>query len=240
MPSVIVRSLKQLWHRDLVERPRTHAWVLNLYRAGERYPETVADYFPVAHAPWPELAASFARHREDEMRHERMYARAIRRMGEPVVEMSGGLVFNQVIRDCTPAPWALRDGDDGDERRLKIAHFCAHAHFLEKRIARSLQWHLDACERAGSEHAGAVVAHVLEDEGRHVGYTREAVGGLVDRRTAARVLELHRRAEARANLAFSAGAVRACMRTFPRELPSHRRALWTLCAALMQEASAQI
>jgi hypothetical protein len=238
VPSVVVRSLKQLWHRDLVARPATHAWVLNLYRAGERYPETVADYFPVPHAPWPELAASFARHRQDEVRHEKMYARAIGRMGEPVVELSGPLVFNQVIRDCTPSPWAVGEGDGADARRLKVAHFCAHAHFLERRIACSLRWHLDACEHARSDHAGAVVAHVLDDEDHHVAYTRDAVAQLVDRRTAERVLDEHRRAEARANLLFSAGAVRACLRTFPRELPAHRRALWRLCALVMEEAAA--
>src|SRR5258708_7413379 len=159
-----------------------------------------------------------------------MYARAIRRMGEPVVELAGGLVFNQVIRECTPRPWRIREGDDADARRLQVAHFCAHAHYLEKRIARSLVWHLDACERAHSDHAGAVVARVLGDEDRHVSYTRDAVGQLVDRRTASEVLDLHRRAEARANLRFSAGAVRVCLRAFRDELPARRRALWRLCA----------
>jgi hypothetical protein len=231
--SVVVRSLKQLWHRDLVDHPASHAWVLNLYRAGERYPETVDDYFPSRHAPWPELAASFDRHRGDEQRHDRMYARAIRHMGEPLLDLHGPLVFNQVIRDCTPLGWSVREGDGADARRLKVAHFCAHAHFLEKRIARSLAWHLDACERAGREHAGAVVASVLEDEDRHVAYTRAAVADLVDRRTAGRVLELHARAEARANRIFSAGAVRACLRAFHAELPRHRRALWRLCALIM-------
>jgi hypothetical protein len=238
VPFAVVRSLKQLWHRELAARPSTHAWVLNLYRAGERYPETVSDYFPVAHAPWPELAASFASHRQDEVRHEKMYARAIGRMGQPVVELSGPLVFNQVIRDCTRSPWAVGEGDGPDARRLKVAHFCAHAHFLEQRIARSLRWHLDACEHARSDHAGAVVARVLDDEDHHVAYTRDAVAQLVDRRTAERVLDEHRRAEARANLRFSAGAVRACLRTFPRELPAHRRALWRLCALVMEEAAA--
>ncbi|HEY8041963.1 MAG TPA: hypothetical protein VIF15_19305 [Polyangiaceae bacterium] len=239
MPSVVVRSLKQLWHRDLVARPATHAWVLNLYRAGERYPETVDDYFPSRHVPWPELAASFDRHREDERRHDRMYERAIRRMGQPVLDLGGALVFNQVIRDCTPLPWRIDEADDEAARRLKLAHFCAHAHYLEKRITSSLRWHLDACERARSEHAGAVVAHVLEDEDRHVAYTHDAVGELLDRRTAACVLELHRRSEARANLRFSAGAVRVCMREFGAALPANRRALWKLCALVMEEGAAR-
>jgi hypothetical protein len=240
MTAVIVRTLKQMWHRDLVDHPKTHAWVLNLYRLGERYPETVDDYFPSKHAPWPELAALFDRHRDDERRHERMYARAITRMGQPVAELEGGLVFNHVIRSATPVPWRVEPEDGPDARRLRVAHFCAHAHYLEKRIARSLAWHLDACERAHADVAGAVVARVLEDEGRHVAYTEAAVTELVDRRTARDVLALHRRAEAKANLAFSTNAVRECLRAHRDEMAMHHPLLWKLCALVMQEAAERV
>lgn len=240
MTGILVRSLKQQWHRDLVDDPETHAWVLNLYRLGERYPETVDDYFPSRHAPWPELAALFERHRQDERRHERMYARAIARMGQRVTELDDALVFNHVIRSSTPVTWRVEERDGPDARRLRVAHFCAHAHHLEKRIARSLAWHLDACERAHADVAAVVVSRVLEDEGRHVAYTKDALDELVDRRTAREVLELHRRAEARANLAFSANAVRACLHAFGDAMAGHRPLLWKLCGLVMQEAAEHV
>jgi hypothetical protein len=232
-------SIKALWHRDLASHPVTHAWVLNLYRAGERHPQMVDDYFPVEHAPWPELAKDLARHREDERRHDRMYAGAIRRLGEPVVELGGSDVFNVVIRDCTPVAFRIHEEDDADGIRRKIANFLAHAHFLEKRIARSVAFHAEACERTKSPIT-SVVTNVLADEERHVRYTHEAVTELVGRTEGARVLDVHERAEARANLLFSAHQVRQCFRRFRSEVPCLHRALFRLGGLVMQEAAAHV
>ena len=53
---ILVDWAKNRWHEDLVSDPVVHGWALNLYRAGERYPQTVADYFPAESAPSPQLA----------------------------------------------------------------------------------------------------------------------------------------------------------------------------------------
>jgi hypothetical protein len=233
----LVDSPKQIWHRHLVAHPATHAWVLNLYRAGEQHPESVDDYFPARHAPWPWLADQLTRHAGDERRHARMYARAIERLGEPVEELHGPSVFNEVIRSCTPASFRIVEGDAPDVVRRKIAHFCAHAHFLEKRIARSLAYHLDACERAGHDAPAAVVARVHADEERHLRTTLEAVHELVDRRTAAELLDVHRRGERRANLVFSRLQVRAFLARFRGACPVHLSLAYRLSAALMEEAA---
>jgi hypothetical protein len=229
-------GIKKVLHRDLVSRPETHAWVLNLYRAGERHPELVADYFPIAHAPWPELAKNLERHRSDEQRHTRMYTGAIVRLGEPVREMEGEDVFNEVIRSFTPVSFHVLDDDDDATKRDKIAQFLAHAHFLEKRIQRSLMLHLDACEWGKRHAVAAVVAKVLEDEDRHVGYTLEGVSALVTRARAKEVLEIHRRAEARANLRFSEIHMRYYLRSCREKVSPGRRFLYSLCASLMHEA----
>jgi rubrerythrin len=236
----MVASLKLAWHRDLVADPVSHAWILNLYRAGERHPQTVDDYFPVAHAPWPELARELERHDADERRHERMYARAIASLDQPVEDLAGPDVFNEVIRACTPVSFRITDRDDEGARRDKLAHFLAHAHFLESRIARSLQWHLDACERARRPRVAAVVAAVLADEERHRGYTRAAVGALVPRRRAAEILDVHRRGEAKANLLFSQAQVRAFLAHPRSTLPRTRAALYRLCAFVMQKAAEHV
>ena len=41
----IINAMKSRLHRDVVANPKAHGWVLNLYLSGERYPETVCDYF---------------------------------------------------------------------------------------------------------------------------------------------------------------------------------------------------
>jgi hypothetical protein len=231
------RSLKELWHRDLVADPATHAWVLNLYRAGEKHPQTVSDYFPHRHAPTPDLAERLRRHAGDEARHVRMYTGAIERLGEEVEERVGAAVFNQVIRDCTRVDFRIDERDAEAERCRKLAHFLAHAHFLERRIAQSLQFHLAACEFHRRHEIAAVVAAVLADEERHVAYSLAAVHELVTRADAEGLIETHRRGERLANLRFSAERVRECLRTLGKRLPLRHRALYA-AASVLQEVSA--
>lgn len=232
---ILIDWTKNLWHRDLVADPVVHGWVLNLYRAGERYPQTIADYFPAAHAPDPGLADDLRRHRRDEERHTAMYAHAIEALGQPVLEMEGADVFNVVIRSFTGESFTIDDGDDAGAKRRKLAHFLAHAHFLEKRIARSLYYHRDACERGGAAVAERVIEAVLRDEERHVSYTAAASRALLGREEADRVFAHHRRAEAKANLIFSQRQVRAFVRRFGR-----RPAFYRFCAAVMEQAAAYV
>src|SRR4029079_3277475 len=110
----IVDWAKERWHRDLVSDPVVHGWALNLYRAGERYPQTVADYFPVESPPEPALAESLRVHRRDEERHTAMYAHAIHALGQPVVDLDGADVFNVVIRSNTKASFTIAVTDDPD------------------------------------------------------------------------------------------------------------------------------
>lgn len=234
---VIVDCAKRRWHRDVVSHPSIHAWVLNLYRAGERYPQTVTDYFPVQHAPDATLAADLARHRHDEERHTQMYAAAIRAMGEEVWSDAADVdVFNAVIRSHTEATFTIEEADGAEVKRLKVAHFLAHAHFLEKRIARSLEYHRDACERAGAAAAERVVAAVLSDEERHVSYTRAAARELLTQSERGPLFDEHRRAERRANLDFSRMHVRQFTQRFLPLVPRDRGPFYRLCAFLMEEA----
>jgi hypothetical protein len=236
MPSFVDR-VKDRFHRDLAADPLTHGWVLNLYRAGERYPQRVCDYFQSEFAPTPELAADLTRHARDEDKHVTLFAHALKRIGQPVVELPIGDVFNEVIRSFTPGTFHIVAADPPAARRLKLAHFLAHAHHLEKRVARSFLYHLEACERAGQGDVSHIVAAVYKDESHHVSYTRDAVFELLPRRQAREVLALHRVAEARANLLFSARQVRGFLASFLATTPRHRRALYRLSADLMEGAS---
>ena len=239
MIQTLVDRAKNLWHRDLVADPMVHGWALNLYRAGERYPQTVTDYFPAESAPTPELARDLRQHRRDEERHTAMYAHAIRALGQRVVDLGGDDVFNVVIRSHTGESFAIEADDDAESRRLKVAHFLAHAHFLEKRVARSLEYHRDACEHGGAAEVERVVAAVLSDETHHVRYTAEAARALLTREEAALVFAHHRRAEAVSNLLFSRRQVRAYSARFTGR-PAHRRRFYRLCAFVMEEAARHV
>jgi hypothetical protein len=231
----VIDWTKRRFHRDVVSDPAVHGWVLNLYRAGERYPQTVGDYFPAQHAPDAQLAADLVRHRGDEARHTAMYGRAIERMGQPVVEMADDDIYNVVIRDFTTESFTIDDGDSSDTKRRRLAHFLAHAHFLEKRIARSLQYHRDACEHGGALVAERVVEAVLRDEERHVSYTAAAARALLTRAEAGHVFDHHRRAEARANLLFSRRQVTAFVGRFGR-----RPAFYRFCGFVMEQAASYV
>lgn len=238
--SALERSIKRMWHRDLASHPTTHAWVLNLYRAGERHPQTVKDYFPYAHAPYAELADKMKKHEHDEERHTKMYTRAIEGLGEPVVDFEGFDVFNEVIRDKTEATFAIAASDSDDTKREKVAHFLAHAHFLEKRIARSLELHADACRHAKNERVAVVVESVLADELEHVSYSIEASRDLLTRKRAEEVIELHRRGEAKANYAFSRRQVKTAVSRFRGEIERAHRGVYALAGLIMAQAERHV
>src|SRR4051794_19742697 len=127
----------------------THGWVLNLYRGGERYPQRVCDYFQSDFAPTEELAMRLRQHAAEEDKHVHLFSKAINDLGQPVVEIEIGDVFNEVIRSFTPGTFHIVESDSPEVRRRKLANFLAHAHHLEKRVERSFAYHVEACERAG-------------------------------------------------------------------------------------------
>lgn len=231
-------ALKRTWHRDLVAHPETHAWVLSLYRAGELHPQTVDDYFPSWAADSEELRAKIVRHAADEARHVKMYDGAIAMLETPRTDFQGLDVFNVAIRSETGVDFRVGESprEDADSRREKVAHFLAHAHFLERRIARSLEYHLEACERAGRRTVARVVSAVHADEVRHTSYTLAAVRDLLPRQAAENVIDVHCRGEARANLSFSARQVRSFLRTFSRHASVSHTLLYRISATMMEAA----
>ena len=229
-----VDALKRRLHRDIVADPVLHARVLNLYLSGEAYPHRVDDYFPHAHVEDAQLAARMRSHAQEEDKHVALYARAIRKLGQQVQDLPLSCIFNAVIRGHTPASWAIRPEQSRDARRLALAHFMAHAHCLEKRIARSLEFHYDACAHAVSPYPGKAVGAVLSDEHSHVAYTREAVGNLLPKQAAAEVWAVHERAERRANLDFSASQLGRLLRDPELRWPRSRKVLYRTSALALR------
>jgi hypothetical protein len=232
----IIDNLKEKFHHDLVSHPVVHGWVLNLYRGGERYPQRVCDYFQSDFAPTGELASALERHSADENKHVRLFSRAIKLLEQPVVEIEMGDIFNEVIRSFTPGTFHITESDSADARRKKLANFLAHAHFLEKRVARSFAYHLDACERAGKFEIINLLQIAKQDEDRHVQYTREAVYDLLRKEEADRIMDTHLRVESKANLCFSQKQVRIFLERFSTHIPKHRAFLYRVCQMLMEGA----
>jgi rubrerythrin len=232
----IIDRIKGGFHGDLVANPMTHGWVLNLYRGGERYPQRVCDYFQSDYAPSPDLAAQLRRHAAEEDKHVHLFSQALKSLDQPVVEVELGDVFNEVIRSFTPGTFHIVETDCLEARRRKLANFLAHAHHLEKRVARSFAYHIDACERVRKGEIAGLVARAKHDEEGHVQYTRAAVFELLTRREASEVMEIHRRAEARANLLFSQRQVRGFLAKYASEVPKYRQWLFRVCATIMETA----
>ncbi|CAN5850874.1 hypothetical protein BH11VER1_BH11VER1_14910 [soil metagenome] len=232
----IISSIKSGFHRDIVTHPVAHGWVLNLYRAGERYPLSVCDYFQSEHAPDLSLAAKLRLHQAQEEKHVHLFAQSLRSIEQPVVEMDMGDVFNFVVRAFTPGTFHILESDHADIKRFKLANFLAHAHHLEKRVSQSFAYHLDACERAGRDEVTDRMARIKADEDEHVRYTREAVLDLLTWREAQEVMDTHRRAEAKANLHFSQRQVKQFLELFPELAPGYRRSLYRVCAWVMESA----
>jgi hypothetical protein len=232
----IIASIKGRFHRDLVANPLSHGWVLNLYRGGERYPQRVCDYFQSDFAPSKELGARLRQHAAEEDKHVHLFGLALKTLEQPVVEIEMGDIFNDVIRSFTPGTFHIEERDSADVRRRKLANFLAHAHHLEKRVARSFCLHIDAGLEAGNTRVAEIVGRALHDEVGHVAYTREAVYELMTRREAQEILDVHRRAEARANLVFSQRQVRVFLGRFGSGCPRERRWLFRICATIMETA----
>ena len=236
IPELLVTTGKRLWHDALVRHPATHAWVLNLYRAGERHPEHVLDYFPIEAAPDEALRAEMTRHRADEARHAQLYERAVKLLDQPLEDFYGLDVFNNAIRACTRESFAIAPVPlmSSGERTRRVAHVLCHAHFLEKRITRSLEFHAEACARAAPGGVTSVVGSVLADEERHGRYTAEAARDLLTLGERAAVFAHHEAAERRANLLFSTRQVRRFLRRFP-EVGTHTERLRFYAGALVME-----
>lgn len=234
--ATIIDSVKGCFHGEMVANPHVHGWVLNLYRGGERYPQRVCDYFQSDFAPTKELATQLRQHAAEEDKHVHLFSRAIKSLEQPVIDVDLGDVFNEVIRSFTPGTFHIVESDSPETRRWKLANFMAHAHHLEKRVAHSFAYHIDACERAGKHQIAGLVAKAKIDEEGHVRYTRTTVSDLLTRRQAQQVMDLHRRAEARANLIFSQKQVRIFLARFSDTTPKYRQWLYRICATIMEAA----
>ena len=163
----------------------------------------------------------------------------MRRLDQPVLVLPMGDIFNHVIRFHTPVSFAIDNRDSRDAKREKLANFFAHLHFLEKRVATSLEYHLDGCSHSPSDYPEKVIRVVLADERRHADYTLDAVMELLPRQAARKTLRLHQAAESRANLAFSSGQLCKLLREYAHRFPRSRRWLYRMSCRYLEGVQAR-
>lgn len=216
----MINRIKRRLHREICANPVLHGLVLNLYLNGEQYPHRVTNYFPIEETPHADLAKKMSAHLAQEDQHVVMYSRTIERLNQPVITLALPDIYNHVILSYTGFDFTIARHDTSDIRDLKLAHFFAHLHFLEKRVAHSLEIHGEACAHAPSDHPGKVIAHVLDDEREHAVYTREAVHHLVPTQKARDILAIHSKAERQANFHFSAHQLRKLVSAHTDLFPS--------------------
>jgi hypothetical protein len=232
---MIIHTIKRRLHHDIVADPILHARVLNLYLCGEAYPHQVDDYFPIRHVQCSDLASKMRNHLAEEDKHVALYSKAIKKLGAQVIQLPNDCIFNHVIRGQTANPWAVQPTDKQDQVNDRVANFLAHAHFLERRIARSLEFHLEACAQASTDYAAKAVAAVLQDEQGHVTYTAAAIYDLVPTQRAKTILASHAQSERRANLEFSAGQLKRLLFEESDRWPVQRKPIYQACAFAMRE-----
>ena len=231
---MIAGIIKRRLHRDICSDPVLHGFVLNLYLNGEEYPHRIDDYFPVWAVPDSHLLDEMKSHMRDEDKHVALYRKAIRKIDQPIVEFPLPDVYNEIIRSYTSESFRIERDDTADQRTFKIANFFAHLHFLEKRIARSLEFHLDGCSASASDYPEKAVGIVYSDEQHHVEYTRDAVLHLLPAERAKKVLASHKRAEARANLDFSSRILADLSRDYSERFPRATRRIYRHAGELLE------
>jgi hypothetical protein len=231
---LIASAIKRRLHRDICSDPVLHGLVLNLYLNGEEFPHRTDDYFPVWAVPDKDLLSAMRSHMQDEDKHVALYRKAITKLGQPIVELPLVEIYNSIICRYTPHSFHIDKRDSADQRTFKLANFMAHLHFLEKRIARSLDFHLEGCSSSPGDYSEKAVKIVLGDETHHVEYTREAVFHLLPGPSAKTVLEEHRRAEARANLDFSSQQLTMLTSHYADRFPRARRRIYRHASDLLE------
>ncbi|MBX7149189.1 hypothetical protein K1X76_08880 [bacterium] len=234
--SSIIHRIKTGFHRDLLQNPETHAWVLNLYRAGEGYPQHANDYFPYEHFEDKKITNQLKTHAQEEKKHEAFFTKLIRDMGEPLLEFKGPDIFNYAVKNFTPINFKIEIADSTETKRLKLAHFLIHAHFLEKRVAQSLLYHQEACNHEGKQKIAETINLIYQDELNHVKLTWNLATELLANAELETFKALHQKAEAKANLSFSQHQVRQFIRLKTNGLSRYRRACYMVYSQLMNMA----
>ena len=145
-----------------------------------------------------------------------------------------------MIRECTEASFAIGEEQTADQRRLALGHFLAHAHHLERRIARSLEYHLEACLQLARSGPADAVQKVLEDEYKHVEYTGLALPELLTHSEHTAIMELHARGEEQANLVFSSIQVQRFLASYADHVSVPSRLLYRFGSWLMARRSEHV
>ena len=160
----VTQKLNQIYLRKLVSTPAGRAHVLAQTADGESSGEARIFKEVLARASDPELARLVTRHRDDELRHERLFRERLAKTGVAEPELPDELRF---VEQLNRALGGILDRPIHDERGVLEAYCLLQ--ILEERALLSFGMFIDAFSEVDPETA-KVFAEVLEDERRHLKY----------------------------------------------------------------------
>jgi rubrerythrin len=160
----VTEKLNQVYLRKLVSTPAGRAHVLAQTADGESSGEARIFKEVLARAHDPELGRLVTRHRDDELRHERLFRERLAATGVAEPELPESLRF---VEQLNRALGGILDRPIQDDRGVLEAYCLLQV--LEERAVFSFGKFIDAFREADPATA-QVFAEVLEDERRHLKY----------------------------------------------------------------------
>lgn len=160
----VTEKLNRIYLRKLVSTPAGRAHVLAQTADGESSGEARIFTEVLAHAADPELGRMVSRHRDDELRHERLFRERLAATGVGEPELPDELRF---VEQLNRALGGILDRPIRDARGVLEAYCLLQV--LEERAVQSFGMFIDAFSVSDPPTA-KVFAEVLEDERRHLKY----------------------------------------------------------------------
>ena len=160
----VTEKLNRIYLRKLVSTPAGRAHVLAQTADGEASGEARIFEEVLARARDPELGKLVSRHRDDELRHERLFRERLAATGIEGPELPDALRF---VEQLNRALGGILDRPIHDERGVLDAYCLLQV--LEERAVQSFGMFVDAFGAVDPPTA-RVFAEVLEDERRHLKY----------------------------------------------------------------------
>ncbi len=160
----VAQKLNQIYLRKLVSTPAGRAHVLAQTADGESSGEARIFKEVLARAHDPELGRLVTRHRDDELRHERLFRERLAATGVAEPELPEALRF---VEQLNRALGGILDRPIQDDRGVLEAYCLLQV--LEERAVFSFDMFIGAFSEVDPPTA-QVFAEVLEDERRHLKY----------------------------------------------------------------------
>jgi hypothetical protein len=165
------------FYRTLFEAPATLLAVKHSFFFNETYGEAPQDRAILPLIARPDLRAEVERHLDDEVRHAKLWRDYLEARGE-LPDESEELPFGDFVGMLRAARWMPSPERLQETRPLdndELMAFFAILHVVETQAVRQMLLFRTALSEQGDHALGGLIKGILQDEGRHMAYTRRAL-----------------------------------------------------------------